>query len=158
MRTYFATVIIASALGLAGCGGKKDEPPVGGTPAESSGQAEAPKSSPAGIAVTKEQKVANTYLAELTAIGDALTSVTDDASAQKAAQTIALASQTMEAAKAEFGDVLSGPQAIAIFMPRQQEFIAAQQKISTGMTQIATSHPEFLQMISEEMKNMPAVN
>ena len=64
----------------------------------------------------------------------------------------------MEAAKAEFGDELSGPQAIAIFMPRQQEFIAAQQKISTGMTQIATSHPEFLQMISEEMKNMPAVN
>lgn len=158
MRRYIATVITAAALGLAGCGGKTDEPAVGSTPTPSVGQAEAPKSSSAGIALTKEQKMANIYLTELTAIGDALTSVSDDASAQKAAQAIASASQTMEAAKAEFGDELSGQQAMAIFMPRQQEFIAAQQKISSGMSQIAMTHPEFLQMISNEMKNMPAMN
>lgn len=159
MRRYIATVITAAAIGLAGCGGKTDEPETGGgTSAESGGQAEAPKSSSAGIALTKEQKMANIYLAELTAIGDALTNVTDDASAQKAAQAIASASQTMEAAKAEFGDDMTGPQAMAIFMPRQQEFIAAQQKISSGMSQIAMTHPEFLQMISAELKNMPAMN
>ncbi|MAK60262.1 MAG: hypothetical protein CMK09_04730 [Ponticaulis sp.] len=152
MRIHVTTAILAASLGLVGCGGKTDES------SASSGSAAAPSNTGGGIAVTKEQKLANTYLAELSSIADAIESVTDEASAQEAAQVIRAAGEKMEAEMEAFGGDMNGPQAMAIFLPRQQEFIQVQTRVSSSMARLAGTNPQLMQTISKEMSNLPMSN
>lgn len=157
MKTYITTALLASVIGLTACGGKKEETSIGAVAPAVEAPAK-PKSSGGGLVLTKEQKLADTYISEMDKIADALERVNDEASAQAAAKAIAEASNMMEAAKQAYGEEMSGPAAMAVFMPRQQEFIAVQSRISMGMAGIAQSNPQFLQMISAEMENLPSSN
>lgn len=153
MRVIISTAVLAASLGLVACGGKSDDPATGGG---STGSSAPPSSSSGGgIALTKEQKLANTYLGELNSIADAIEKVTDEASAEEAAKVIRAAGEKMEAEIAAYGGDIEGPQAMAIFLPRQQEFIQVQTRVSSSIARLAGTNPELMQKVSREMSNLP---
>ena len=105
------------------------------------------------IALTKEQKLANTYLGNMDKLADALDNVTDEASAAKAAEAIQTLGDEMDAMKAEYGDDFGEKQMAMIVMTRQQEFMAVSQRVTGNMMRIAQTNPALLQSISKEMND-----
>lgn len=150
MKRFGRSAAIALAAGsLAACGGGDE---AGGASASASA---------GGAEVTAQSgtnAVVNTYLTEMGRIGDALATVTDDASAARAASTIREASDRLNRLADDLDADAEHQQIMAVFAANQSEFIAAQQKIGAEMTRLAMEDPSLLQSLSEAMDELPDLN
>lgn len=124
-------------LALAACGGA-DEAGDAAAPADRSDTA-------AG------GSVADIYITNLESIAGALESVEDNASAEAAARTIEQASAEIEAITQD----LEGPQAAMLFLSRQTDFVAAQQRISTAIGDLYVENPELGERLSTALDKVP---
>ncbi len=106
------------------------------------------------IALTKEQKVANSYLKLMDSMATALEDVTDEESAQKAAEEIRKVTEKMSALHKKYGDDLGEKKMAEITFSRKEEFTAVQQRVMKQMMRIGSTNPALMQTISDEMENM----
>jgi len=103
------------------------------------------------------QDVAETYLAEMEKMADAIEAVHDEASAAEAAATIRGVKSRLEALSDEQGGEAFGADAVLAFAGHQREFIAVQRRIGNSMTRLAMANPQLLKAISSEMEGLPDV-
>lgn len=111
-----------------------------------------------GVAVTSEQKMAKVYVNEMENMADAIEAIHDQKSAKKAASVIHNASIKLEALAEKYDGKLNGPAGAMAFAGLQQELAAVQTRIGMSMSRLAMSDPALLQIISEEMNNMPKMS
>ena len=129
-----AAFALAGVLAFTGCGqGSRD-----GSDITSS-------SSPGAIGAA--------YVTEMTRIADALDTVTDEASARRAATEIRKAADGLENMQEQLGDI-SGMRAMQIFGSNYQELMTAQTRMMTSMVRIQSEHPELMEIVSEEMNRL----
>ncbi len=139
-KRIIITAIAGAALALSGCGGEK--------------AGESSASSVSGKKVKKD-KVVDVYVGQMDHIADALEGVKDEKSAKKAAQAITNAAKELNALS-DTVESMSDMEKGLMFASRSQEFISVQTRLATSMQKIAAENPEYMQMIQEEMKKMPA--
>jgi len=125
-------ITMCMAVVLAGCGGEKSV-----------------KASDA-----KGGEVADVYLAQITNIADAVEAVDDEKSARAAAKAIAKAAREMEALSEAVEDMTPARRAM-VFASRAQDFMEPQMRLATSMQKLAIDHPEYLEIIQDEMDKMP---
>lgn len=132
----------AAVLLLAGCGGGADETDAAGTP-EAGAASEMPET--AGNA-------AEIYLNQMEIIADALASVEDEASAERAARTIQSANIQLQALSEEMESTAF---AISI-MSRQQEFLEVQQRIANAISRLYSQDPALGRELTDALDALPA--
>lgn len=133
---FFAAVVLAGALVLAGCG-------QGGAPE--------------GKNITKNssaQDIGAAYLTEMTRIADALETVKDEQSAKAAAGKISKAAEGLN----KMGEVLKDDtdplKAMQIFGGNYTQVVETQGRMMTELMRIQTEHPELMEIISAEMEKL----
>lgn len=99
--------------------------------------------------------VADVYLAAMNKIAGAVEQINDDASARKAAQVIASASEDLKATAATL-DSMPDAEKASIFASRATEMQTAQMRLATAMQGLA-AQPQWMVAISEEMKKLPTI-
>ncbi len=128
-------IMAASALALSACGGEN-----GG-----------------GIALTQEQKIANTYISEMEGVASAIEAVHDEKSAKQAAATIQEMKTTFEAMSVKYEGKMDSAAGAMAFTAKQQELVAVQSRIGMSMSKLAMSNPALMKIISDEMQDMPDI-
>ena len=94
------------------------------------------------------------YVKALNDIAGAIESVDSEASAREAARTIARVNAELE----ELSDIVEAMDPatrVAAFQSHGMEFVQAQHRMSTAM-QNMMAHPEYFQIINNEMLKMPS--
>ena len=95
------------------------------------------------------------YVEALNDIAGAIETVNDEASAREAAHTIAGVNVELDEL-AEIVDAMDPATRAGMFQTRGMEFIQAQQRMSMAL-QGMMAHPEYFQIINDEMKKMPDI-
>ena len=90
------------------------------------------------------------YVAEMNRIANALETVTDEASARKAAVDIRAAADGLKNMEEELGGEMSGMKAMQILGSHYHELTTAQMRMATSLMQLQSEHPELMEIISEE--------
>ena len=148
MAIFKQTVIALMLAGVAACGGKDDGAKSGASkPASEIKVVSAEKAKSAKEAV-------DIYAVHLGRIADALEAVETQEDAQNAAKVIAEATQEFETLSKKFRDSNNIQLTSAVAM-RASELTGPQMRIGVAMHKLAVEHPEFLETISEAMREMP---
>ncbi len=133
MKTgWISAALLAGALAVSGCSkGEGVE-----------GKDITAKSSP--------KDVGTAYINEMTRIADALDTVTDEASARKAAAEIKVAADGLESMGEELEGDMDPIKAMQVFGGRYQELIEVQSRIAMSVTRLQQENPELFEIISDE--------
>ncbi len=98
---------------------------------------------------------ADAYLSHLDGIAAAIETAKDEASARRAAETIADINRDM-AAVTESLKSMSEQDKAAALTARMEEYQRVQMRISNAMQALA-AQPQLMRIINDEMRNMPGV-
>ena len=104
-------------------------------------------------AVAVAQPPVERYLEELNRLADALETVDDEASARQAAQTVAEINAEMETLQPQF-EAMEENERAAMLRTHAAAFQEVQTRIAMAMEPLA-DRPDLLEIISEELENMP---
>lgn len=99
--------------------------------------------------------LANEYLKEMNLMADALESVTDDASAQAAAEKMSGALGRLQVL-VDDTKTWSDAEKQTFFLQNHNEFIAVQTRMSNALLRMV-HNPEYMELFSEQMQKMPKV-
>ncbi len=127
-------LLLAAVVSLAACGGKKDV-----TPDPSAARADAQSAAPAGSAKSAGAAM-KAYTADVTKIANAISGVTDEASARDAAKVIAQVNPDLEKLVKRI-EGMNSSDTTSAGMANMQELVAAQQKIAVAMSNMAMNNP-----------------
>lgn len=150
-----AAVGAVMAMGLAACGGSSEPEPEEIDISTPEGAMEMLESMTNGDAnASGPMKV---YTDGMDDIADAISSVDNEASARRAAQTIAGVARDMEALQERFEN-MSDAEMTAMAMSNASAIASSGMRVATEMNRLQTQHPDLLQIISDEMDKIPDMN
>ncbi|MBI1358860.1 MAG: hypothetical protein GC155_01100 [Alphaproteobacteria bacterium] len=148
MKTPAAALLFAATLSLAACGGKKEP-----APDPSAARADAQSTAPASPAETAAAAM-KAYTADVTQIADAISGVTDEASAHETAKVIARINPELDRLVKQI-EGMNSEDTTAAGISNMPDLVAAQQKIAVAMSAMAMNDPASMKIISDELGKMP---
>jgi hypothetical protein len=101
------------------------------------------------------QDLADVALTEMNAIAAAIAGVTDQAGAEAAARAIAESGVRMQTTADAAGVDPNDPSVVAIFLPRQQEFMETQMRLAHAIAVLEARDPALLTTINEALVGLP---
>jgi hypothetical protein len=146
MNKYNALILALGSLALVSCGG-------GGESAKKS--AEKGKIVSAEKAKNADQAV-EVYAVHLNRIADSIEAIESEADAEKAAKVIAEATKEFDVLAEKFKGA-NEMQMAAAFAKQASQFSQPQMRIGLAMQRLATENPEYLEKISDALRDMPPV-
>lgn len=145
-------VALVASLALAGCGDKEPKPQGDAITPQSDAPTKEVKKSTAAPPI---QKLANSYFSEMDKMAEALESVTDQASAEKAAATIAQVNANLEKLIDEAKKESSELSLAALAISQQEKFVAVQTRVTSAMTTLALNNPALMAGLAEAISKTP---
>ncbi len=142
------------AIGLAACGGEKEPEPEEidmNDPASAMRALESMANSNGSAKATGPMKV---YVDGMDDIADAITDINSEADARQAAQKIAAVAREMEGLSEQF-ERMSDQEKTAAAMANAGAITQSGTRVAAAMMTLQTQHPEYLQIISDEMDKIP---
>lgn len=140
MKTrILSAALLAGAVMLTGCGSKDDVQ--GKTAADITAKSSA-------------KDIGEAYVNELTRIADALETVDDKQSAEKAAKTIKKAAAGLDSIQEELDGKSDSMKTLEILAGRSGELTVLQTRIMDQMMRIQREHPELIETLDQEMGNV----
>ncbi|MEM8936185.1 MAG: hypothetical protein AAGC77_07240 [Pseudomonadota bacterium] len=156
------TILSALAvLPIAGCGGQNDASSGGISPEQeqNSGPAADNADTPdvvGAVSGAEASQIADDYLEILSKFAAAIEGVTDEPSAQEAAETIAGLNDDMTSLADAFEE-LTAVQKSAMYIEHAQDFLSEQTRLADALTRVATENPELIEALQTEFEKMPAL-
>ncbi len=149
-----AVIAAAMAIGLAACGGSSEPEPEEidmSDPAAAMRALESMANSNGSAKASGPMKV---YVDGMDDIADAITSINSEADARRAAQKIADVARDMEGLQDQF-ERMSDQEKTAAAMANMGAITQSGTRVAAAMMTLQTEHPEWLQIISDEMDKIP---
>ncbi|MAN45768.1 MAG: hypothetical protein GYB49_02700 [Alphaproteobacteria bacterium] len=139
MKTgIFAAAGLATALMLTGCG-QNDVKGKTGTDITAKSSAE---------------DIGEAYVNEMTRIADALETVKDEKSAEKAAKTLNKAAEGLNAMQEELDNEAGSTKAMQVLASRAGELAEVQGRMMKEIMRIQTEHPELMDVLGDELNKI----
>ena len=140
MKTrILSAALLAGAVMLTGCGSKDDAQ--GKTAADITAKSSA-------------KDIGEAYVNELTRIADALETVDNKQSAEKAAKTIQKAAAGLDSLQEDLDGKADSMKTLEILAARSGELTVLQTRIMEQMMRIQREHPELMETLDQEMANV----
>ncbi|KCZ49434.1 hypothetical protein [Hyphomonas pacifica] len=139
MKTgIFAAAGLATALMLTGCG-QNDVKGKTGTDI---------------TAKSSAKDIGEAYVNEMTRIADALETVKDKKSAEKAAKTLNKAAEGLNAMQEELDNEAGSTKAMQVLASRAGELAEVQGRMMKEIMRIQTEHPELMDVLGDELNKI----